>query len=68
MTDAINARLEYFKELEVATRALSQPGDMVVLQDDFFDMLERLDVCLDFLKANVRFKDSLRRTVGLSRI
>jgi hypothetical protein len=53
VTQAIDARLEYFKELEIATRALSQPGDMVVLQDDFLNMLERLDVCLEFLKNNV---------------
>lgn len=55
VTEAIDARLEYFKELETATRALSQPGDMVVLQDDFLNMLERLDVCLEFLKNNVSF-------------
>ena len=53
VTDAINSRLEYFKELEVATKALSQPGDSVVLQDDFLNMVERLDICLDFLRNNV---------------
>lgn len=55
VTEAINVRLEYFKELEVATRALSQPGDKVVVHDDFLSMLERLDVCLEFLRANVNY-------------
>lgn len=53
MTEAIDARLEYFKELETATRALSQPGDKVVLQEDFLNMIQRLDACLDFLKTKV---------------
>lgn len=53
VTEAIDARLEYFKELETATRALSQPGDMVVLQEDFLNMVHRLDACLDFLKTKV---------------
>ena len=53
VTEAIDARLEYFKELETATRALSQPGDKVVLQEDFLNMVHRLEACLDFLKTKV---------------
>ena len=54
LTDAIASRLDYFRELELATRALSLPGESVVLQPDFVDLLGRLDDCLEFLKANVR--------------
>ena len=53
VTEAIDARLEYFRELDAATRALSQPGDTVVLEDGFLSMLERLNVCLGFMRANV---------------
>lgn len=54
MGDAIGARLEYFKELESATKMLNLPGEALVLEDDFLNMLDRLDVCLEFLKINVR--------------
>lgn len=53
VSQAIDTRLDYFRELEFATRALSQPGDVVVLQQDFLPMLERLDGCIAFLKAHV---------------
>lgn len=54
VTEAIGARLEYFRELETATRMLNLPGEAIVLQDDFLNMVDRLDVSLDYLKANVR--------------
>lgn len=41
-------------ELEHATRMLNHPGDSLVLQTDFLYMVERVDVCIDFLKAHVR--------------
>lgn len=53
MTEAIGSRLEYFRELEKATRMLNLPGENLVLEDDFLNMLDRLDVCLDYLKLNV---------------
>ena len=55
MTDSISTRLEYFQELEHATRMLNHPGESLVLQTDFLYMVERVDVCIDFLKAHVRF-------------
>ena len=54
MTEAIGSRLEYFRELEKATKMLNLPGEELVLQEDFLNMLDRLDICLDYLKANVR--------------
>lgn len=53
VSEAIASRLEYFRELEVATRMLNLPGETLVLQDDFLNMLDRLDVCLEYLKGNV---------------
>lgn len=55
VTDAIEERLEYFQELEYATRMLNHPGDGLVLQDDFLFMVERVDVCIEYLEAHVRF-------------
>ena len=60
VTEAIDARLEYFRELDAATRALSQPGDTVVLEDGFLSMLDRLNVCLGFMRANVSYEDEGR--------
>lgn len=52
-TIAIDERLEYFQELEQATRMLNHPGESLVLQGDFLYMVERVDVCIDYLKAHV---------------
>ena len=53
MTDSIGTRLEYFQELEHATRMLNHPGESLVLQTDFLYMVERVDICIDYLKAHV---------------
>lgn len=52
-TEEIGARLEYFQELEHATRMLNHPGESLVLQTDFLYMVERVDICIDYLKAHV---------------
>jgi hypothetical protein len=57
MTDEIGTRLEYFQELEQATRMLNHPGESLVLQTDFLYMVERVDICIDYLKAHVRLGD-----------
>lgn len=54
MTEAIGERLEYFQELEQATRMLNHPGESLVLQTDFLYMVERVDICIEYLKAHVR--------------
>ena len=54
ITDEIGARLEYFQELEHATRMLNHPGESLVLQTDFLYMVERVDICIEYLKAHVR--------------
>ena len=53
MTIAVDERLEYFQELEQATRMLNHPGESLVLQGDFLYMVERVDICIDYLKAHV---------------
>ena len=63
VTDAIGARLEYFQELEHATRMLNHPGESLVLQSDFLYMVERVDVCIDFLRSHVCPSPSFTRSV-----
>ncbi|GJE92841.1 Sec34 domain-containing protein [Phanerochaete sordida] len=58
MTEAIGTRLEYFQELEQATRMLNHPGESLVLQTDFLYMVERVDICIDYLKAHRHFKEA----------
>ncbi len=50
----IGTTLEYFQELEHATHLLNHPGESLVLQTDFLYMVERVDVCIEFLKSHVR--------------
>lgn len=40
---------------------LNLPGEELVLQEDFLNLLDRLDVCLDYLKANVSLTSSRAR-------
>ncbi|KAH8119149.1 Sec34-domain-containing protein [Phellopilus nigrolimitatus] len=75
LTEDIGDRLEYFQELEHATRMLNHPGESLVLQADFLDMVERVDICIDFLRANrhyyeaeiyyLRFQQCLTRAMTL---
>ncbi|KAJ3521442.1 hypothetical protein NM688_g9016 [Phlebia brevispora] len=58
MTEAIGTRLEYFQELEHATRMLNHPGESLVLQTDFLYMVERVDICIDYLKAHRHFREA----------
>ncbi|KZT22200.1 Sec34-domain-containing protein [Neolentinus lepideus HHB14362 ss-1] len=58
LTDAIGERLEYFQELEHATRMLNHPGESLVLQTDFLYMVERVDICIDYLRAHRHFKEA----------
>ncbi|KAH8107660.1 Sec34-domain-containing protein [Cristinia sonorae] len=58
MTEAIGERLEYFQELEQATRMLNHPGESLVLQTDFLYMVERVDICIDYLKSHRHFREA----------
>ncbi|KAL0570742.1 Golgi transport complex subunit 3 [Marasmius crinis-equi] len=64
-------RLEYFQELDHATRMLNHPGESLVLQSDFLYMVERVDICIDYLKSHRHFREAelylLRFTQCLTR-
>jgi conserved oligomeric Golgi complex subunit 3 len=53
LAENISLRLNYFQELETATRILNRPGESIVLHPDFLMMTERVDICLEFLRNNV---------------
>lgn len=54
MSEAIGQHLQYFQELESATRMLNHPGESLVLQVDFLYMVERVDLCIEYFKQHVR--------------
>ncbi|KAG9039759.1 Golgi transport complex subunit 3 [Tulasnella sp. JGI-2019a] len=58
VTDAIEERLEYFQELEHATQMLNHPGDGLVVEEAFLRMVERVDVCIEYLEAHRQFRES----------
>ncbi|KAF9520990.1 hypothetical protein BS47DRAFT_2766 [Hydnum rufescens UP504] len=58
VTDAIALRMEYYQELEHATRMLNHPGDALVLQTDFLLMVERVDVCIEYFQDHRHFTDA----------
>ena len=53
LVEDIGGHLEYFQELEHATRMLNHPGESLIFQADFLYMVERVDICIDFLKGHV---------------
>ncbi|KAH8806892.1 Sec34-like family-domain-containing protein [Flagelloscypha sp. PMI_526] len=57
-TDAISERLEYFTELEHATRMLNHPGESIVLEADFLYMVERVDICIDYLRSHRSYREA----------
>ena len=65
LIDDIGAHLEYFRELEQATRMLNHPGESLIFEADFLYMVERVDICIDFLKGHVKIGHSLRGSLVL---
>jgi hypothetical protein len=53
VVDDIGSHLEYFQELEHATRMLNHPGESLLFQPDFHYMVERVNICIEFLKGHV---------------
>jgi hypothetical protein len=68
LTDDIEARLEYFQELDRATRMLNHPGESLVLQSEFLYMVERVDICIDYLREHVCFALSHLQLPGVSHL
>ncbi|KAF8965587.1 Sec34-like family-domain-containing protein [Flammula alnicola] len=58
LMEDIGAHLEYFQELEHATRMLNYPGESLIFQADFLYMVERVDICIDFLKAHRHYREA----------
>ncbi|RXW24322.1 hypothetical protein EST38_g1510 [Candolleomyces aberdarensis] len=58
LTDDIGAHLEYFQELDHATRMLNHPGEQLIYQGDFLYMVEKVDICIEFLRARRHYKES----------
>ncbi|KAK7024379.1 Golgi transport complex subunit 3 [Paramarasmius palmivorus] len=58
LSDDLDARLTYFAELETATRILNKPGETLVLQHDFMYMVERVDICISYLKNHRSYRES----------
>ena len=49
----IGGHLEFFQQLDHATRMLNHPGESLIFQVDFLDMVNRVDICIEFLKSHV---------------
>ncbi|KAF9011857.1 Sec34-domain-containing protein [Cyathus striatus] len=58
MTEEISERLEYFQELEHATRMLNHPGESLIFQADFLYMVEKVDICIEFLKQHRHYREA----------
>ncbi|EJU04113.1 Sec34-domain-containing protein [Dacryopinax primogenitus] len=58
ISEELSFRLEYFQQLEEATRMLNHPGESLVLQTEFLHMIERVDVCFDYLTTHRHFKEA----------
>ncbi|KXN91833.1 Conserved oligomeric Golgi complex subunit 3 [Leucoagaricus sp. SymC.cos] len=56
--DDIGEHLEYFQELERATRMLNHPGESLIFDPDFLYMVERVDVCIAFMKARRHYREA----------
>ncbi|KAF9478351.1 Sec34-domain-containing protein [Pholiota conissans] len=58
LMEDIGGHLEYFQELEHATRMLNYPGETLIFQPDFLYMVERVDICIDFLKSHRHYREA----------
>ncbi|KAF9559048.1 Sec34-domain-containing protein [Agrocybe pediades] len=58
LVEDIGSHLEYFQELEHATRMLNHPGESLIFQADFLYMVERVDICIDFLKGHRHYREA----------
>ncbi|PPQ83679.1 hypothetical protein CVT24_001169, partial [Panaeolus cyanescens] len=58
LVEDIGEHLEYFQQLEHATRMLNHPGESLIFQTDFLYMVERVDICIDFLKNHRHYREA----------
>ena len=66
LAESVGDRLSFFNELEGIARLFNTPGEVVVLHERFLPSLNRLDQCLAYIDANVRWTRTLstRAPVG----
>lgn len=56
LANGIQTNLHYYEFLDPASRRLNAPGaGNTVRDEEFTDMLRRLDVCLDYMETHVSF-------------
>ncbi|MBW0475108.1 hypothetical protein O181_014823 [Austropuccinia psidii MF-1] len=59
IASGLDERLSYFRRLDEAQRILSMPGEAeIVKSNEFLPMVERLDLCLEFMRTNRHFRDA----------
>lgn len=64
LASSTTERLDYFRRLEEAQRLLNLPGDAeLVHRPEFLDMLDRLEICLEFMKSNVGTRSPVARPI-----
>lgn len=63
----LGERLDYFKELEYATRMLNAPvlegpggkgGKPLVMESEFLDMVERVVICIQWMEAHRHYREA----------
>ncbi|CAK1544455.1 unnamed protein product [Leptosia nina] len=60
--DDIKQKLHYFTQVEHLSQRLNSPT-MSVNSDTFFNVLSKIDECLDFMRANTGYKEAHAYTV-----
>ena len=58
LTEDIDDRLSYFRELENATKMLNHPGESLVLQTDFLYTVERISICIEYLQHHRHYREA----------
>ncbi|KAJ3717638.1 Sec34-like family-domain-containing protein [Lentinula guzmanii] len=67
LDNELGERLDYFKELEYATRMLNSPvlessrgkgGKPLVMESEFLDMVERVVICIQWLEAHRHYREA----------
>ena len=53
VSDDVSVKMKYFQELEHISKALNQPGEELVKEAGFSELLKKLDDCLEFIQKNV---------------
>ncbi|KAF5391335.1 hypothetical protein D9757_002049 [Collybiopsis confluens] len=64
LENELGKRLDYFKELDYATRMLNAPvlegksGQPLVMESEFLDMVERVVICIQWLEGHRHYREA----------